>query len=159
MERLNRLSGILIVLIVVLLIIRGALSILVFTPRLASTDVTTVATTYMQCQQWALNGTARGIWAPDYKAFRNAQGSGAEFFNEAFMASNMEFEAPESVELNTAFEEEVQVVMSYRSLWQGREGAAPGVRTHAIYLARNQGSGWKIVGEQDILPTAATPAP
>lgn len=159
MDRLNKLSSIAVALLLILLLVRGGMSMLVFLPRLSAGNADTVARAYMQSQQWALNGTARGAWAPDYKTYRNGQGTGGEFFNEVFLASDMTFQPASPVELGTLFEEEVQVIVSYRSLWQGRNGEPPGQRNHAIYLARNPSSPWKVVGEQAVAPPEATPAP
>jgi recombinational DNA repair protein RecT len=97
-------------------------------PGLAAEDPRVFVTALMNASRWGLAVEGRPA------------------LGEAFLASNLEVSPPAAIPLRGEFDEEYQLVVSYRSMWRAATGAPPGHRQYFVYVGRDVGQDWRVIG-------------
>jgi hypothetical protein len=119
----------------------------VFTPRLASDNPRTVVTAYFDAQRWGLARTARRIESPEMRAYREAPNYVSPLINDVFLAGDLIIEGPNDIAAWNTYDEEVQFTVDYRSRWRSTIGERPGRRFWFVYLGRDEGGPWQVLGQ------------
>lgn len=119
----------------------------VFAPRLAGDDPRTVLTAYFDAQRWGLDGVAESAESPEMRAFREAPNYVSPLVNDAFLASDLVIEGPADIPAWNTHDEEVQFTVAYRSRWRSVIGEQPGPRFWFVYLGRDAGGSWEVLGQ------------
>jgi hypothetical protein len=98
----------------------------VISPGLRSDDPRTFMTAHLNAQRWGV-------------PLDGVDTSGA------FLASAFEVSGPAAISFNRDFDEELQFVVSYNSVWREITGAPPGHRQYFVYVGRNEGQNWRVL--------------
>jgi hypothetical protein len=119
----------------------------VFTPRLASDDPRTVITAYFEAQRWGLDRVAERVESPEMRAYREAPNYVTPLINDLFLARDLDIEGPNDITARNTYDEEVQFTVAYRSRWHNTIGEPPGPRFWFVYLGRDEGGPWYVLGQ------------
>jgi hypothetical protein len=147
MRRLKGPISLLITAAIVVLILRGVVGFLVFTPRLSSPSVEVVARAYFEAQVWGLSSVWGPTLSPEVQADLKAATGSDPLLNDVFLASDLKLDGPNAITLNRAYNEEVQFTVSYTSRWKEDTGAPAGERFRFVYFGRNKGGYWQVIGQ------------
>ncbi|MDZ4179730.1 MAG: hypothetical protein U1E29_10965 [Coriobacteriia bacterium] len=98
----------------------------VISPGLRSDDPRAFMTAHLNAQRWGIPVDGSGIGG-------------------AFLASAVEVSGPAAISLQGSFDEELQFVVSYDSLWRAVTGAPPGHRQYFVYVGRDKGHSWRVL--------------
>jgi hypothetical protein len=125
--RLRLAVAVIIGLVLVAVAGRYAYGALVVIPGLESDDPLTFMTARLDAQRWGFPV--------------DGDGSG-----EALFASHIKISGPAAVSGNGGFDEELRFVVSYNSVWKSATGAPPGHRQYFVYVGRDKGDRWRVLG-------------
>ena len=67
--------------------------------------------------------------------------------DDTFLARDLAVSAPQEIPLYGEYDEELLFVVTYRSRWREVTGAPPGPRGWFVYVGRNVGGLWQILGQ------------
>lgn len=137
----------LVALMVLVMALRWWAAEYVYGPRLASDDPRTVITAYFEAQRWGLDRTAEGMESADMRAYREAPNYVSPLINDVFLAVNLVIEGPNDIAAWNEYDEEVQFTVAYRSRWRSTTGERPGRRFWFVYLGRDEGEPWRVLGQ------------
>jgi hypothetical protein len=71
---------------------------------------------------------------------------GEPIASDALFATDIEISAPARIPLDGEYDEEVRFVVEWRSLWREDTGAPPGPRLRFVYIGRDAGGDWQVIG-------------
>jgi uncharacterized membrane protein YbhN (UPF0104 family) len=98
----------------------------VVSPGLRSADPRTFLEAHMSARRWGIPLDGGGV-------------------GDAFLASAVRVSEPAATAVNGGFDEELQFVVGYDSLWQDVTGAPPGPRQYFVYVGRDRGQPWRVL--------------
>lgn len=124
-----------------------AIGVAVFSPHLGSDDPAEVVTAYFDAQRWGYNGLAESALDPAERELRRAPNYVRAIVPDELFASGLAVEGPAAIELHGEFDEEVQFVVTYRSMWRSTVGDPPGERFWFVYVGRNEGEPWHVLSQ------------
>jgi len=119
----------------------------IFGPRLASDDPRTVVTAYFEAQRWGLVRIAESVESAEMRSYREAPNYVPPFIHDVFLASDLVVEGPNDIAAWNTYDEEVQFTVAYRSRWRSTIGEPPGPRFWFVYLGRDEGEPWHVLGQ------------
>lgn len=124
-----------------------AIGAAVFGPRLSSDDPTEVVTAYFDAQRWGYRGIAESVLSDDEREMRDAPNYVRPIIPDELFAQDLVVEGPSDIALRGENDEEVQFRVGYRSLWRNEIGEPPGRRHWFVYLGRDAGESWQVLGQ------------
>jgi hypothetical protein len=119
----------------------------VFLPRLASTDPREVVTAYFEARAWGYAGISEAALAPDQRDLRHARNYVQPLVPDELFARDLEVSAPADISLYGQHDEERQFTVAYRSRWRSTIGEPPGTRHWFVYVGRDEGGRWLLLGQ------------
>ena len=119
----------------------------VYGPRLASDDATEVVTAYFDAQRWGYRGIAKSALSDDEREIREAPNYVRAIVPDELFARDLVIEGPSDITLHGQYAEEVQFTVTYRSMWRSVIGDPPGERLWFVYLGRDEGDTWRVIGQ------------
>lgn len=119
----------------------------VYSPRLASDDPRTVVTAYFEAQRWGLDRVAERVESLEMRSYREAPNYVSPLINDVFLSGDLVIEGPNDIAAWNTYGEEVQFTVDYRSRWRSTTGERPGRRFWFVYLGRDEGEPWRVLGQ------------
>ena len=124
-----------------------ALGAAVFGPRLRSDDPAEVVAAYFDAQRWGYRGLAESILGDDERETRDAPNYVRPIVPDELFAGDLSVDGPAYIGLYGQYDEEVQFIVTYRSMWRSEIGEPPGKRLWFVYLGRDEGESWHVLGQ------------
>lgn len=119
----------------------------VYAPRLASDDPRTVVTAYFEAKRWGLDRTAEHAHSNELRAYLDAPNVVTPRISSVFLAGDLVIEGPHDIPVWDRYDQEVQFTVAYRSRWRSTTGERPGPRFWFVYLGRDEGEPWRVLGQ------------
>ena len=119
----------------------------VFGPRLGSDDPADVVTAYFDAQRWGYRGIAESVLSDAERDMRDAPKYVRPIVPDELFARDLIVDGPSDIALHGEYAEEVQFRVAYRSMWRSEIGEPPGQRHWFVYLGRDAGEPWLVLGQ------------
>jgi hypothetical protein len=117
----------------------------IFLPRFGSDDPREVVTAYYEAQRWGYRAIAERALAADLRELYHAPNAVRGLHDDALFAGGLEVDGPADIHLYGEHDEEVQFVVTYRSIWTDEVGSAPGKRLWFVYAGRDGDGPWRVL--------------
>lgn len=117
----------------------------VFLPHFGSEDPREVVTAYYDAQRWGFRWIAGRAQSPELRETRRAANFVRGLHDDALFASALAVEGPSDIPMYGDHDEEVQFVVTYRSVWNDAVDGPPGKRMWFLYAGRDEGGPWQVL--------------